>query len=180
MNAWLTVLDNALLPLGIAAAGAATTISVAGMQIRARQHERDQDRMEREEERSRHERIAEFDVRAEVIEEIASAFASYADTASASTDGKASDFAVKAQLLKLSTRCNTEHLSNACVAYVADASESPHKEHVLEVFSDIQRRLEGWHIGHLSLERVGELINEGHNLTRQHLVEHGIEVSRNH
>jgi hypothetical protein len=174
MDSLLTVFGNAFLPLGIAVAGAVTTIRVAGMQIRARQYERDQDRQDREKDRAHHADVSAAEVRAVVIEGIVEAFASYAEAAAESEDGRASDFRVKSQLFRLSTRCDTDHLSSACVAYVADSLRSPNPEDVLGTFADIQSRLEGWHIGHLSLDDVGELIEDGRRHVREHLRSHQI------
>lgn len=174
MNDLLAGIGAILLPLGIAVAGTVTTVRVAGMQIRARQYERDQDRLEREAERSRHADATVTEVRAQVIEGIVEAFALFAETSPVAGSGSGRAFRVKSALMKLSTRCHTEHLSTACVAYVSDSLRSPHPEHVIGTFSDIQRRLEGWHMGHLSLHAVGELIDDGRRQTREHLESHQI------
>ena len=174
MDTLISVFGDAVLPLGIAIAGAVTTIRVAGMQIRARQYERDQDRQDQEQDRLRHAEVSAAEIRAVVIEDIVEAFASYAEAAAQAVDGRASDFRVNSRLFRLSTRCDTEHLSSDCVAYVADSLQSPDPRDVLDAFADIQRRLEGWHIGHLSIEDVRQLIEDGRRQVREHLISHEI------
>src|SRR5690606_34494241 len=123
------------------------------MQIRSRDSERRGERYEREEVRLRQELRDAESARAEVIESIASAFAEYSD-ALARHPGTESDHRIQAQLVKLTTRGGAEHLSRLCVGYILGSRQSPHVETVLETLDDIQRRLEGWHLGHLSLDAV--------------------------
>ncbi len=82
---------------------------------------------------------------------------------------------VRAELVKLTTRCDAQHLSRHCVAYVLDAQKSPHVEDFIEALDDIQRRLEGWHLGHLALDDVIEYVDDGHKVLRDSLRQHGVE-----
>ncbi|WP_198668923.1 hypothetical protein [Homoserinimonas sp. OAct 916] len=161
------------LPLGIAIVGAFTTYGVARMQIRSRDFERRAERREREKELLRKEAREAFVDRATVIEGIASAIAEYTDVA-ARNPGTESDFMIRAQLVKLTTRGDAEHLSRLCVGYLQDSRQSLQPETTLETLDDIQRRLEGWHLGHLSLSQVLGHIEDGHKGVRDFLQFHGI------
>lgn len=161
------------LPLGIAIVGALTTYGVARMQIRSRDSERKGERHEREEERLRQEARDARAARAEVIESIASAIAEYSDT-SVRHPGTESDHRIRAELVKLTTRGGAEHLSRHCMGYILDSRQSPHADTVLETLDDIQRRLEGWHLGHLSLDDVIHYIKDGRTQVREFLRIHEI------
>jgi hypothetical protein len=176
MNPATTLLQLAIsvgLPLGIAIVGALTTYNVARMQIRSRDAERRQERYEREEDRRLEAEREVRDARASVIEGIASAIAEYSDVA-VRVPGTESDYLIRAELVKLTTRGEAEHLSRLCVGYILDSRQSPHPETVLETLDDIQRRLEGWHLGHLSLEGVVDYIADGRRGVRDFLREHDI------
>ena len=177
MQAWLSFLEVArtlVLPLGIAVIGALTTITLSSTQLRSRDRERAQDRQDRELERERSADASEFQIRAEVIEGIAESFAQYAEQAASSLTGRASIFRVRSALLRLTTRCDTGHLSSDCVGYVLDTSQIPDPDRMFDTFADIQRRLEGWHLGHLSLHELTEHLNDGRRQARDHLALHVI------
>ena len=177
MQVWLSFLDVArylVLPLGIAVIGGLTTITLSSAQLRSRDRERAQDREDRELARYRSAEASEFQVRAEVIEGIAESFAQYAEQAKTSATGRASVFRVRSALLKLTTRCDTGHLSSDCVGYVLDTSQTPDPDCMFDTFADIQRRLEGWHLGHLTLHELTEYVNDGRRQARNHLALHEI------
>jgi hypothetical protein len=175
MQTWLSFLEVArtlVLPLGIAVIGALTTITLSSAQLRSRDRERVQDRADRELERYRSADASEFQVRAEVIEGIAESFAQYAEQAASSLTGRASIFRVRSALLRLTTRCDTGHLSSDCVGYVLDTLQIPDPGRMFDTFADIQRRLEGWHLGHLTLHELIEYVNDGRRQARDHLALH--------
>jgi hypothetical protein len=177
MQTWLSFLDVArtlVLPLGIAVIGALTTITLSSAQLRSRDRERVQDRADRELERYRSADASEFQVRAEVIEGIAESFAQYAEQAASSLTGRASTFRVRSALLRLTTRCDTGHLSSDCVGYVLDTLQIPDPGRMFDTFADIQRHLEGWHLGHLTLHELTEYVNDGRRHARDHLALHEI------
>lgn len=147
---------------------------MSSAQIRSWDHKRAQDRENREAERKRAALDTEQLVRAEVIEQIAESFALYAEQSTASPPQRASEFRVNAALLKLTTRCDAEHLSSLCVGYVMDTKHLSEPRYMLDTFADIQRRLEGWHLGHMSLFQLVEHLNAGRDDVRSHLAEHGI------
>jgi hypothetical protein len=170
----LAVLQPFVLPLGIAIIGAVTTINVSAAQLRSRDRERDQDRNMRESERERASEESITSVRAEVIEGIAEAFAIYAERSTGSAPESASEFRVNSALLRLTTRCDAEHLSSLCVGYVGDTKQLPEAIYMLETFADIQRRLEGWHLGHMTLDQLVDHLNSGRKDVRAHLRQHGV------
>lgn len=177
MQDWLSFLDvarNLVLPLGIAVIGGLTTITLSSAQLRSRDRERAQDREDRELARYRSVEASDFQVRAEVIEGIAESFAQYAEQAETSSTGRASVFRIRSALLKLTTRSDSGHLSSDCVGYVLDTSQIPDPDCMFETFADIQRRLEGWHLGHLTLHELTEYVNDGRRQARNHLALHEI------
>ncbi|MFE4951052.1 hypothetical protein ACFQ9V_13200 [Leifsonia sp. NPDC056665] len=165
---------GAITTICVAAAGAASTIYVSRKQARSRERELRALRYDQEESRRRVDEQAVFLQRAEVIEGIASAIA---DCIEQTTERgiPASDSRVRAELVKLTTRCDAEHLSRHCANYLADARKSPHVADYLEALDDIQRRLEGWHLGHLSVAQVDAYMDEGREAVRRSLREHGVE-----
>jgi hypothetical protein len=162
-----------LLPLGIAAAGAYTTTRVTLLQNRARSYEVEQIRADGREKRQDDEYTAALQARAEVIEGIVNAFAEFMDSDSQSN--LRSLVSVRGALIKLSTRCEAAHLATSCIRYVIDAQRSPHPESVGSAFSYIQGQLEGWHVGHLSVEHVDKQVRAAHQEELDCLARHDIQ-----
>jgi hypothetical protein len=168
-DAWI----GAFTTVGVAAAGVISTVYITRKQTRTRERELRALRYDQEEDRRRSGEESAFLRRAEVIESIASAIAGCVEQST--VEGAAASGAiVRAELVKLTTRCDAEHLSRRCTEYLADAMRSPHLEDYLETLDDIQRRLEGWHLGHLSLANVVSIIGDGHENVRKGLRDHGI------
>ncbi|WP_165067697.1 hypothetical protein [Marisediminicola senii] len=142
------------------------------MQIRSHDLERRQERREREEERLRREGKEAEEARADIIEGIVSAIAEYSDPVSRRLG--TGDHRIRVELAKLTTRAGAEHLSHHYLGYILDSHQSPHEETLLETLNDIQGRLEGWHIGHLTLCEVNGHIADGRTQVREFLRRHGI------
>lgn len=169
------------LPFGIAALGFFATIVTNRVQIRDRALERRVGQQEREHDRQLAAAVREADlngtattIRANVLESIAKSFSDYAVH---SRENGRSLFPVRYELLKLSTRCDAGHLSRRCTEYVEDAAMLAEDSELLSVFEDIQRRLEGWHLDHMTLVQLEAHIAAGHLEVKQHLISHGIQPS---
>ena len=174
LSSVLAFASSLLLPLGIAAAGTVTTIKVSQGQNRARAYEREQDRRDHDADQRSLRADAEDRTRAEVLEGICEAFAEYAELASTAPDRPISLLRVRAELLKLSTRCDTEHLASNCIGYILDTKRLPGPAELLEVFSEIQGYLEAWHVGHRSVEEINGFVRENRQGVRKHLEQHDI------
>ena len=168
----LDLASRLVLPLGIAIAGAYTTTKVTLLQNRARSYERAQVRDDRLDDRRNDQAIANQQARAEVLEGIVTAFAEYKEFHSRTQ--VQSLVGIRGALIKLSTRCEAAHLATTCIRYLPDVQRSPHPESMGEALSYVQGQLEGWHIGHLTVERVDELIREAHAEELDCLARHDI------
>jgi hypothetical protein len=63
-------------------------------------------------------------------------------------------------LFRISTRCAADHLADRCRRYITVAAVEPGPSALPAAMDDVLRRLVGWHLGHLEVWRVDDLIVE--------------------
>lgn len=143
-----------VLPIAVAIITARVTLRASRQQIvsNARQ---DTARREHESElRRRDADMREHRARGEVLEAISDAVDDY------KRDPNVGTGPVLRALFRISTRCAADHLADRCRRYITVAAVEPDPSALTAAMDDVLRRLVGWHLGHLEVWRVDDLITE--------------------